>query len=1024
MSFYKDKCEKSLSKEVFKNPPSEYRGAPFWSWNCKLNNELLEEQIDVFKKMGFGGFHIHSRTGMAEKYLGERFMNFVKFSVECAKKKDMRTYLYDEDRYSSGYAGGYVTKDPKYCSKSLHFTTNEIKSYPLKEAYECGKPYLVSVFDVCINDRGELLDYRQIGYEDECEGTKWYAYIVNAKPDPWFNNCAYVDTLNKEATDEFIKITYNSYRDAVGDEFGKFAPSMFTDEPHSPAIQMLEHSGENGVVVLPWTYSLPDEFQRKYGYDISQKIPEVVWNLTDNAISKARYDFHDFLCEMFVKNYLEKCQDACKDNNLKFTGHIMAEENLNSQTQWCGEAMRAYKYFDFPGVDILCHSIGLNTAKQCQSAVHQYAKEAMTCELYGVTNWNFDFRGHKLEGDWLAALGVTLRVPHLSWVSMAGESKRDYPAPIGYQSPWCEEYSYIENHFARVNTALTRGTPCVRVAVVHPIESMWINYGPNDSTYEKRIQLDQDFTNITEWLLFGTIDFDFICESLFSEQNVSYNNGKIKVENMQYEAVLVPNCETLRLTTLNRLNEFKRCGGTVIIAGENPKYIDAKSHNSDVVFDSFKHVRYNKYEILSALEPFRDVKLENFDGSMCDNLIYNMRRDNDCRWLFISHGKYPECSEDTSAQKIKIRIFGVVTPTLYNTLNGETENINYIYDGNSTVINYNIYQDDSILLKLMDKKQPSVYCDVSRDTIAYTLDFWGKVDYKLCEPNVLLLDRARFALNDEKFADEEEILRLDNICRAKKGWPLRSESFAQPWVVPEKEPNNFVTLKFNIISEIDVFGAMLAIEDAEKLDICLNGETVKNDVVGYYVDYAIKTVRLPKINIGVNELTVKIPFGQRTNIECCYILGNFGVNVSGTQCALTKLPEKIGFSDLTQQGMPFYGGNIVYKMQIDTPKCDMLIHTANYRGALVKVLVDGTECGISAFSPYAVRVENISDGGHIVELKLFGTRINTFGGLHNVTKPNWVNSSYWRTTGDNWSYEYMFWKNGILSAPRIEILKK
>ena len=57
-------------------------------------------------------------------------------------------------------------------------------------------------------------------------------------------------------------------------------------------------------------------------------------------------------------------------------------------------------------------------------------------ELYGVTNWDFDFMGHKGQGDWQAALGVVLRVHHLTWVSMKGEAKRDYPASIGYQVPW------------------------------------------------------------------------------------------------------------------------------------------------------------------------------------------------------------------------------------------------------------------------------------------------------------------------------------------------------------------------------------------------------------------------------------------------------------------------------------------------------------------------------------------------------------------------------------------------------------
>jgi hypothetical protein len=92
-------------------------------------------------------------------------------------------------------------------------------------------------------------------------------------------------------------------------------------------------------------------------------------------------------------------------------------------------------------------------------------------ESYGVTHWNFTFQGHKGSGDWQAALGVTFCVPHLTWESMAGEAKRDYPASIRYQSLWFKEYSYIEDYFSRINIVLTRGRPVTRVGVIHPVES-------------------------------------------------------------------------------------------------------------------------------------------------------------------------------------------------------------------------------------------------------------------------------------------------------------------------------------------------------------------------------------------------------------------------------------------------------------------------------------------------------------------------------------------------------------------------
>ena len=43
---YKKNLSKELSEELFKSPTSEYRGTPFWAWNCKMTPEILEKQIE------------------------------------------------------------------------------------------------------------------------------------------------------------------------------------------------------------------------------------------------------------------------------------------------------------------------------------------------------------------------------------------------------------------------------------------------------------------------------------------------------------------------------------------------------------------------------------------------------------------------------------------------------------------------------------------------------------------------------------------------------------------------------------------------------------------------------------------------------------------------------------------------------------------------------------------------------------------------------------------------------------------
>ena len=113
-----------LDAKLFRDPPAEYRGTPFWSWNNRLNLDQLLRQIDHLRAMGFGGFHIHSRTGLATEYLGEEYMRTVIACTERAAKLGMLSWLYDEDRWPSGFAGGIVTKDK--CHRAKHCSGHPI----------------------------------------------------------------------------------------------------------------------------------------------------------------------------------------------------------------------------------------------------------------------------------------------------------------------------------------------------------------------------------------------------------------------------------------------------------------------------------------------------------------------------------------------------------------------------------------------------------------------------------------------------------------------------------------------------------------------------------------------------------------------------------------------------------------------------------------------------------------------------------------------------------------------------------
>ena len=1017
---YKKNTEKVLDKELFKNPTCEYRGTPFWALNSHLTKEELCRQIDVFKEMGLGGFHLHVRTGLENEYLGEEYMELMRDSVVKAKNEEMLAWLYDEDRWPSGAAGGLVTKDKKYRARCLFFTPFKDGKYSgINDFWINKKENPLACYDIILDSEGFLASYKRIGEDDEAEGTKWYAFLEVANPAGWYNGQTYLDTLSHEAVERFIEVTHEKYKSKVGDEFNKTIPAIFTDEPQFTRKRVLNNSYDQMDIIMPWTDKVPELYKEMYGEDIFETLPEVFWDKPDSAPSVHRYRYHDFISELFASAFADTIGQWCNENNIALTGHMMEEPTLHSQTAALGEAMRSYRSFALPGIDMLCNRHEFTTAKQAQSAVHQYGYEGMLSELYGVTGWDCDFRTYKHQGDWQACLGVTIRVPHLSWYAMKGEAKRDYPASIHYQSPWYKKYNLIEDHFARVNTALTRGKPVVKVGVIHPVESYWLHWGPNDKSAVFRESLDERFLNVTKWLLEGSIDFDFISEALLPSL-CDEGSAPLKIGKMEYDAVIVPGCETLRKTTVERLQQFCEKGGKLIFMGDAPYLVDAVLCNcAKEIFDKSENIDFSRASLLTALEDVRTLTIRYADGRLTDNYIYQMREDNDCKWLFVCCSKEPDNKHIDNGKDIQIILEGTFSPEIYDTAKGEIYPIKAEYKDGKTVIRYHIFGYDSILLRLTDGKSD---CEKVQYIPQKAGESLGDLyDYELSEKNILVLDMAEWKIDDdEDYSPKEEVLRLDNLIRERLGITKRGGRVVQPWALGKIPKEHKATLRFTFTSEIDYDGAILALEDADIAQVTFNGKKITEREEDFYVDISIGKMKLGNIVKGENVLEIILPFGETANLENVFVLGDFGVKVAGSLAFITAMPEKLSFGELQSQGLPFYSGAVTYKIKTVVNNGSINVTASDYMGALIEVSVDREIKGDIIYPPYTLEIGDITDGEHEVALKLYTHRYNSFGPLHLVnTDEKWHGPGAWRTEGVNWSYEYVLRTTGILKTPGI-----
>ena len=173
---YNKNGARSLSAALFKNPTSEYRSTPFWAWNADLDRAELARQIDKFAEMGFGGFHMHVRQGLESSYLGDDFLDAVRFCTEYAKSKNMLAWLYDEDRWPSGVAGGMVTKNKKHRQKFLTMSVTDMENCAQTptEAAETGKPFFVAAFSVAVDKEGRMISYSQVDRDAEVPDKRYF----------------------------------------------------------------------------------------------------------------------------------------------------------------------------------------------------------------------------------------------------------------------------------------------------------------------------------------------------------------------------------------------------------------------------------------------------------------------------------------------------------------------------------------------------------------------------------------------------------------------------------------------------------------------------------------------------------------------------------------------------------------------------------------------------------------------------------------------------------------------------------
>ena len=1024
----------------FLSPPASYRGKPFWSWNGELDEAELLRQLRNFKEMGFGGFFMHSRTGLVTDYLGAEWFRLTNLCADEAAKLGMEAWLYDEDRWPSGTAGGLVTANPR-------FRQQFVSAYQMAADEFVWDRGILAAF-VAEVDGLNFCNCRRL-QPGETTGDKQLMALVfrieHAAESSFYNGNTYVDTMSRAATDAYLEITHEQYQQRCGDRLGKSIRGIFTDEPHrGPVMNGFSLSNANRMWMTPWTETLPAAFTAAFGYDLIDRLPELFLRRDGHAVSAVKWQYMELLQRLFLQNFAAPMFDWCNQHNMQLTGHVLHEDSLTAQACMQGSLARFYEYMHLPGIDILaegnrCYWV----AKQLSSVAKQLGQKWLLSELYGCTGWQMGFDGHKAVGDWQALLGINVRCHHLAWYTMEGEAKRDYPASISHQSAWWKDYRYVEDYFSRMGVLLSHGQACSCVLVISPIESVWCQirggWADNLSPLDEAIQkLESQYKELFTWLAGGQIEFDYGDEEMMSRLADVYvdrsGQAVLRFGKAEYRTVVLGGMTTVRSSTLKLLTEFAAAGGKVIFAGEAPAFIDAIAGKLPAQLSNATRVPWERDAILNAAcsACSFSVEVRTRDDQPMPLVFTHLRRDNAGDFVLV----VLNTDRDRAAEPGKIRLIGAEVDAKIAEWDCATS---YRY----AVEAWHDFDDAMqwpLELAAGGSRAYLIGSDVAAGLVPRETyptqrrtSVGGAFRFELTEPNVCVLDRPRFQIGDGPWQGETEILKIDQAVRSAFGLQWRAGDMIQPWLRRRTQPKSPVLGPIKLAFRFEV--AMLpggpielGLEQPQFFRVRLNGQPLQVDgqaTGGWWVDQAIRRIAIPAgtLRVGENELELDADFHEDINLEAVYLLGEFGVKIRGSRVEISALPRQLHPADLVGQGLPFYGGAIRYFIPVTsiarTTGTDrrLLLELPDLQAACAKVIAEGRPAAMLAWHPYRADVTDLIDNDELcVEVTL--TRRNTFGPLHQLPllTPHYGPGNF--TTSDaKWSDDFVLLPSGLLEAP-------
>ncbi len=599
----------------FQDPPVESRVFVRWWWNGnRLAKKEILRELDVMKAAGIGGVEINpiafpgGSDPVGYKALTifeDDWLDMLQVALQGAKergivcdmivgsgwpfggeflKKEEQTQMVTIETIDLNGGKEYHFKidelldkvNPEIASKNktVYKDLLSVRLLPKKsDDFIEGKDLMNSIIKekLAIDvPKGDYVLY----YVVKLTG---YMAVINGAPGaagPVLNH------YSKAATEEYLSRVSDFISSKIGN-MGDYIRAMFCDS--------MELEGAN------WNDDLPAEFEKRRGYSLLPYLPFVLKKVghmgnpleeeygtkfsdeVTDLLKRVDLDLYKTRIELFKERFIDTFNQWCHKNNVQ------------SRMQAYGRGMHpleASMEIDIPECETwLFKDVGREypdtglkgrAPRMCNKYVASGAalagKKIVSCEE--ITNTAMAFMATleniKVAGDQSNISGVNHSILHGFNYS---PPEAPFPGWIRYgayfneRNTWWPYFQKWADYKARISYLLQNASPQANVAILQPLTDLWLKFGPQRDPFPRKWYPEYQ-NNLWEAIHQNGGGCDYVSEKIISKS--TFENGRMIYNNRSYDALLLPEIETLDIETTEALAAFAKAGGKIVFIGKKP----------------------------------------------------------------------------------------------------------------------------------------------------------------------------------------------------------------------------------------------------------------------------------------------------------------------------------------------------------------------------------------------------------------------------------------------------------------------